>query len=191
MQKTILLDFDGTVTADVNEPSNETERERLRPYPVEFADVSIVMWIDPTVLMRLAVIAELPGVSVFWLSANGAIVPAVIAPQLGLPDWRISPRAPAAPAVGVPASGRAGTYWWKFQAVLETVEAGDSVRVLWVDDRISGDMGFHFDRTEQSGRISWIVPDGRCGLSAHEIDLIQAFAEDGKQVRWDAARGRG
>src|SRR5665213_2369302 len=82
-------DFDGTVTSDIRQPSSPTEQARLRAYSVAFDDGEVVvLWVDPMVLGRLSAISELPGVTVYWLSANGWLAPDIIAPAVGLPVWR-------------------------------------------------------------------------------------------------------
>jgi hypothetical protein len=201
--KHILLDWDGVVRAnyyDINddEPGNIEQAARLSAYPTVLFDESFDMLVDPNVLARLTAIAERPDVTIYWLTANGYIVPHFYGPVVGLPRWGGSPYASQEPGLpGAPGNSFLGMHWWKTEAALKHISDGqtsetDGNHVLWLDDSIYGDLQHHlvYGDPERRPRLSWVKPDSRLGLSSFELDLVEKWADDGEQIRWDTDRER-
>ena len=184
--KRILLDWDGVVRADyyaLSEDTAKTTAAELARFIVHRpAGVSHQLLVDPAVVSGINAVAARDDVTVTWLTAVGRFATDVFAPAVGLSKFGNTPGASDEPGQsGAPMDGFRSTLWWKAVVARELLKSTDD-DILWIDDSIYPDLQHHASTWPGRGTLSWLRPDSRLGLSAVELDRIEAWA-DGATTR--------
>ena len=206
--KHILLDFEGVVSAERRLDAPNSDRYRVTSVHLPSHGEPFTAVVDDVVIARLNALAQLPGVTIHWLTCVGFHVPRSIAPALGFDDFPNSVHTSDVPGQdGWPATNFAAASWWKAVAARRHLAEADSV--LWVDDHINAALRHSMDMPMPSvpvatGERSWwdfddaddgdtgneslssIVPSSYEGLTLEDLDAMEDWAVNGTLVRRDA-----
>lgn len=167
-----LLDVDGVLNAVVADVPHLYERLR--------ADAAGRGWnitYDPAIIKRIADLHVSGRVEVRWLTTWCQDAATSLAPALGLPPFVVE---------GVPEFYRRHGIdrWWKSPAAKALSDAEPERALIWTDDDL--------DYSERVGDVPWLAqrtgptlalaPNPRTGLTADNLDRIEAFIARVREV---------
>lgn len=190
-KKLMLLDFDGVISLEKHVPpenwvgrgkdSYKSNYQNTKSALIQYeGDHTGYVLYRPSVITRLNALVE-AGLEIKWLTDRGEYASSLLAPALGLEG--VTPQDVDAFDLGdfQQYDGRESVYWYKYQAMKREIVERNR-QVLFVDDRIYGDIRHYMGSILDEGKASLIQTNALKGLTDRLMDRVEAWFNTGEVV---------
>lgn len=168
-----FLDVDGVLNIDTDAPLDGTEAVGLvvRGWPVTIR-------YRPAVVSRINALHRSGLLEVVWLTTWRQDAVEVLSPAIGLDPFSVADEPTEGPSLAAHPGNPLELTWWKSAAAQVHLTRRHQPGFIWTDDEL--DVGRAEVQSWAPGRKLLLAPDPQLGLTAADLDSIEAFARGHK-----------